>query len=67
MLIQVGDRETVLDDARNLASKAQAAGVPVQLEVWDGMIHVFQQFPRELAEAREAIAHIGAFLRERLA
>ncbi|MGE4321654.1 MAG: alpha/beta hydrolase [Sphingobium sp.] len=67
MLIQVGDRETVLDDARNLAAKAQGAGVPVQLEVWDGMIHVFQQFPDELAEARQAIDHIGAFLRAHLA
>lgn len=66
MLIQVGDRETVLDDARNLAAKAQAAGVETQLEVWDGMIHVFQQFPDELSEAREAIANIGAFLRSRL-
>ncbi|CCW15832.1 lipase/esterase [Sphingobium indicum BiD32] len=66
MLIQVGDRETVLDDSRNLAAKAEAAGVSVQLEVWDEMIHVFQQFPDELDEAREAIAHIGAFLRERL-
>jgi monoterpene epsilon-lactone hydrolase len=67
MLIQVGDRETVLDDARNLAAKAERAGVSVQLEVWDGMIHVFQQFPDELAEAREAIGHIGAFLRAHLA
>ena len=66
MLIQVGDRETVLDDARNLAARAAAAGVPAELEVWDGMIHVFQQFHDELAEAREAIDHIGAFLREHL-
>ena len=66
MLIQVGDRETVLDDARNLAARAAAAGVSARLEVWDGMIHVFQQFHDELAEAREAIDHIGAFLREHL-
>ena len=67
LLIQVGDREVVLDDARMLADKARAAGVSVELEVWEEMIHVFQLFPAELAEARRAIAQIGAFLREHLA
>ncbi len=67
LLLQVGDRETVLDDSRAFAVKAKAAGVDVRLEVWDDMIHVFQQFPAELVEARRAVAAIGAFLRERLA
>ncbi|MGO9357881.1 MAG: alpha/beta hydrolase [Xanthobacteraceae bacterium] len=62
LLIQVGDRETVLDDATMLAGKAEAAGVQVQIEVWDGMIHVFQMFAVELPEARAAIASIGQFL-----
>ncbi len=66
MLIQVGDTEVLLSDATVLADKARAAGVPVELEVWEHMIHVFQQFPRELAEARDAIARIGSFLRSRL-
>lgn len=63
-LIQVGDLETVLDDSRNFAERARAAGVDVRLEVWDRMIHVFQQFASELPEARSAIASIGRFLRE---
>lgn len=67
MLIQVGDRETVLDDSRVLALKARAAGVDVQLEVWAGMIHVFQQFPAELPEAVRAIASIGRFLDRHMA
>lgn len=62
LLMQVGDRETVLDDSRDFAAKAQEAGVDVTLEVWDGMIHVFQQFPEELPEATQAIAAIGRFL-----
>jgi len=62
LLLQVGDRETGLDDSVLFAQKAAAAGVPVTLEVWEGMIHVFQQFPDELAEARDAVARIGAFL-----
>lgn len=63
LLMQAGDRETVLDDSRNFAAKARAAGVQVQLEVWDGMIHVFQQFAAELPQAGLAIDSIGRFLR----
>lgn len=66
LLIQVGDRETVLDDARVLAERARADGVEVELEVWDGMIHVFQLYAEELPEASRAIEMIGAFLRDRL-
>jgi epsilon-lactone hydrolase len=66
LLIQVGDRETVLDDALMFARHAEAAGVRVQTEVWDGMIHVFQMFAAELPEARAAIASIGQFLSTQL-
>ncbi len=62
LLLQVGDRETGLDDSTRFAAKARAAGVPVELEIYDDMIHVFQQFPDLLVEAREAIASIGRFL-----
>jgi monoterpene epsilon-lactone hydrolase len=66
VMIQVGDRETVLDDARDLAARLQDAGVEVRLQVWDGMIHVFQQFPDHLPEAREAIGDLGEFLGSKL-
>lgn len=62
LLLQVGDRETVLDDSRDFTAKARAAGVEVELEVVDGMIHVFQQFADTLPQARAAIAAIGGFL-----
>jgi epsilon-lactone hydrolase len=65
LLIHAGDRETVRDDATMLAEKAEAAGVDVELKVWDGMIHVFQMFP-EISQAREAIAAVAAFLRRHL-
>ncbi|VVP20902.1 Monoterpene epsilon-lactone hydrolase [Pseudomonas fluorescens] len=64
LLLQVGDRETGLDDSTLFASKAREAGVAVELQVWPQMIHVFQQFAEELPEAREAIASIGVFLRQ---
>jgi epsilon-lactone hydrolase len=66
LLVQVGDRETVLDDSIMFADKARAAGVDVDLQVWDGMIHVFQMFGAELPEAHRAIAAIAGFLNRHL-
>lgn len=66
LLIQVGDRETVLDDSIMFADLARAAGVDVELQVWDGMIHVFQMFGAELPEAGQAISSIGKFLNRHL-
>ena len=62
LLLQVGDRETGLDDSTRFADKARAAGVAVQIEIYDHMIHVFQQFPDLLPEAHQAIDSIGRFL-----
>ncbi len=62
LLLQVGDRETGLDDSVMFAERARAAGVAVTIEIWAGMIHVFQQFPSALVEARDAIDRIGRFL-----
>ena len=48
LLIQVGDAETLLDDATRIAERAKAAGVSVKLEVWPEMIHVWQLFASRL-------------------
>lgn len=63
MLIQVGSTEMLLDDARRLAEKASAAGVPVQLEIWERMAHVFQvlgSLPQARAARRRIVEFIGA-------
>ncbi len=65
LLIQVGTAEILEDDAARFADKAQAAGVPVRLERWPDMIHVWQRYAALLPEAQEALAHIGAWPRER--
>lgn len=67
LFAQVGDRETVLDDSRDLVARAKEAGVDATLQVWNHMIHVFQQFPAQLPEARAAIDVLGSFLRRHLA
>jgi acetyl esterase/lipase len=62
MLMQVGERETLVSDTEDFAARAIAAGASVRSEIWPGMIHVFQQFPDELPEAREAVAAGGRFI-----
>ena len=63
LLIQVGRREVLLDDSTRFAQAALRADVKVELEVWPGMLHVWQLFASELGEGREAIERIGGFLR----
>jgi monoterpene epsilon-lactone hydrolase len=64
MLIQAGEWEMLLDDARTVAEKAEKAGVDVTLMVYPGMFHVFQT-AASLPESREAWRAVGAFIRER--
>lgn len=64
MRIDVGTDEVLHDDSTRLAERAAAAGVPVELQVWPDMIHVFQAFPAELVpEAAASIAAAAAFVR----
>jgi epsilon-lactone hydrolase len=66
LLIHVGTAETLLDDSLRLADRAKAAGVDVQLEVFDDLIHVFHWFAPLLPEAVEATEQVGKFLRGRM-
>jgi len=62
LLIQVGSDEILLSDAVGVAERAKVAGVTVDLEVWEGMQHVWQFSAKLLPEAGQAIERIGAFL-----
>ena len=66
ILVQVGTAEVLLDDANGFAERARAAGVDVELDVWEDMIHVWHAFADLLPEARDAIDRIAAFLAARL-
>jgi monoterpene epsilon-lactone hydrolase len=61
-LVQASDSEMLLDDARRYVAKARAAGSPAELQTWPDMVHVWQIFTPELAEAEEAYGAIAAFL-----
>jgi len=67
LLIQVGGTETLLDDSTRVAEKAQAAGIQVNLEVWDEMIHVWHVFAKLLPEGQQAIDRIGQYVLEHTA
>jgi acetyl esterase/lipase len=62
MLIHVGEAEILLDDATRVAERAKRAGVDVELEVWDDMIHVWHVFAKLLPEGQQAIDKIGKFV-----
>jgi len=64
LFIQVGGVETLLDDAIRLAGIAGAAHVPVTLEIWPEMVHVWHLYYPDLAAGRRAIAAGGRFLRD---
>ena len=63
LLIHVGAAETLLDDATRLAGVAGAADVPVTLEVWPEMIHVWHLFHPRLAAGRRAIEAGARYVR----
>lgn len=65
LLIQVGTRECLLDDARRVAEKARDAGVDVTLEEEEGLIHVWQMFP-DVPESDAAVGRIGQWITDRI-
>lgn len=64
MLIQVGDAEVLLDDSTRLAGIAREAGVEVEMDVWDDMIHVWHLFAPILPEGKQAISQAGEFIKK---
>jgi epsilon-lactone hydrolase len=65
-LMQVGSHEVFLDDSVRIATKLRAAGVPVLLDVWDRLPHVWQIYAAVLPEGQAAIEDIGRFTRSHL-
>jgi acetyl esterase/lipase len=61
-LIQVSEAEMLLDDSRRYVNKARSFGSPAQIQVWPGLLHVWQIFHPDVPEARDAFDQIGKFL-----
>ncbi len=63
-LIHVSGSEVLLNDARKAAHMLAAAGVPVELRVWPGQMHVFQIAAPAVKEATRSLRQVGDYIRE---
>ena len=61
ILIQATSAETLYDDSRLLAERAERAGVEIELQNWEGLVHVFQMFHALLPEGHEALEKLAQF------
>jgi monoterpene epsilon-lactone hydrolase len=61
LLFQAGSLEALQDESVRAAQRAHAAGVFVELEIWERMAHVFQAQPL-LPQAGEALGNIVRFI-----
>jgi acetyl esterase/lipase len=56
--------EVLLHDARLAARRLAAVGVPVQLRVWPGEMHMLQITAPMVPEATRSLRQIGNYIRE---
>ncbi len=64
IMVHAGSAEMLRDDASRLGDRAADAGVPVSVEIYDGMQHVFQA-SRSVPEAKVSLQRLGQFIRSR--
>ena len=64
VLMQVGEKEMLLDDTRDVAGKLKEANVPVREHIYPGMFHVFQLGLLLYPESREAWNEVRQFFRK---
>jgi len=62
--VHAGSLELLRDDASRLGELAAAANVPVSVEIYDGMPHLFQG-SLGASEAKVSLARLGQFIRSR--
>ena len=66
IFIQVGGQEILHDDATRFAQRASAQGVPVTLQTWPNLWHVWQLHGGLMPESDAAITAIARFIHARL-
>ena len=62
VLLQVSSSESLYKQVCHMHDLLEAAGASVELQVWDGQVHVFQAATL-LPEAHQAIEQVGSFVR----
>ena len=64
IMVHAGSLELLRDDASRLGELAAAAQVPVSVEIYDGMQHVFQAYTNA-PESKVSLTRLGQFIRAR--
>jgi acetyl esterase/lipase len=64
MMIHAGSLEVLKDDASRLGERAAAANINVNVEVYEGMPHLFQGLP-ELPESKVSLTRAASFIKAR--
>ena len=67
LLVQVGTRESLLDDARRLVDRAWADGVDATLHEYADVVHMWVVMGPDLPESVDAFREAGTFIRDHLA
>ena len=62
LFIQVGESEMLYDDGIILGKNAKKAGIKVEVDIWEKMIHSFQLMNDFLPEGKKATEKIGSFI-----
>jgi len=62
LFIQVSDSEVLYRDTVRYEKIAKAAGVQIEVEVWNNMVHVWQAYGPILPEAMQAIKKLGNYI-----
>jgi acetyl esterase/lipase len=66
VMVHAGAQEILRDDASRLGDRCAEAQVPVSVEIYDGMGHLFQAEPGR-KEARASLTRLGQFIRAKSA
>ena len=64
IMVHAGSREILRDDASRLGELAAAANIPVSVEVYDDMQHLFQA-SSSASDAKVSLNRLGQFIRAR--
>jgi acetyl esterase/lipase len=61
-MLMTGSEEVLLSDAIRMADRLRAAGTPVRLEIWPGMMHSWISSRVSIMESRLAVHHLSTFI-----
>lgn len=62
-LVLLAELDVLRSEGEALAAKLRAAGVPVELETYAGLVHGFMRATANVGKARAAMARAGAWMR----